>query len=239
MTDDAAADAANAYVIAPPALASVPVRGTGRRFPVHRIYCVGRNFAAHAVEMGHDPDKEPPFFFQKNPDNLATDGAAFPYPPRTRDVHHEVELVVALAEGGRDIAVERALDHVWGYAVGIDMTRRDLQGEAKTLGRPWEVAKAFEHSAPCGELVPATAIGHPSAGAIWLDIDGERRQAGDLNQMIWKVPEVVAELSSLFELQPGDLIMTGTPAGVGPVHVGQRLHGHIDGVGDLEVAVTG
>jgi len=239
MTDDAAADAANAYVIAPPALASVPVRGTGRRFPVHRIYCVGRNFAAHAVEMGHDPDKEPPFFFQKNPDNLATDGAAFPYPPRTRDVHHEVELVVALAEGGRDIAVERALDHVWGYAVGIDMTRRDLQGEAKTLGRPWEVAKAFEHSAPCGELVPATAIGHPSAGAIWLDIDGERRQAGDLNQMIWKVPEVVAELSSLFELRAGDLIMTGTPAGVGPVHVGQRLHAHIDGVGDLEVAVTG
>jgi fumarylpyruvate hydrolase len=154
-------------------------------------------------------------------------------------VHHEVELVVALAAGGRDIAVADALAHVWGYAVGIDMTRRDLQSEAKKLGRPWEVGKAFEHSAPCGELVPAAEIGHPSAGAIWLDIDGERRQAGDLNQMIWKVPEIVAQLSSLFELRPGDLIMTGTPAGVGPVRVGQRLQAHIDGVGELEVAVTG
>jgi fumarylpyruvate hydrolase len=239
MNDDAPAGAATRYVIAPPAVASLPVRGRAERFPVHRIYCVGRNFAAHAVEMGHDPDKEPPFFFQKNPDNLATDGAAFPYPPMTSDVHHEVELVVALATGGRDIAVAEALDHVWGYAVGIDMTRRDLQGEAKKLGRPWEVGKAFEHSAPCGALVPAAEIGHPGAGAIWLDIDGERKQAGDLNQMIWKVPEIVAQLSTLFELRPGDLIMTGTPAGVGPVAVGQRLVAHIDGVGDLEVAVTG
>jgi fumarylpyruvate hydrolase len=239
MTDDAPAGAATRYVIAPPAPASLPVEGRSERFPVHRIYCVGRNYAAHAVEMGHDPDKEPPFFFQKNPDNLATDGADFPYPPRTSDVHHEVELVVALGRGGRDIAVADALAHVWGYAVGIDMTRRDLQGEAKKLGRPWEVAKAFEHSAPCGPLVPAAEIGHPSTGAIRLDIDGERRQAGDLDQMIWKVPEVVAALSALFALQPGDLIMTGTPAGVGPVHVGQRLHAHIDGVGDLKLTVTG
>jgi fumarylpyruvate hydrolase len=239
MNDDAPAGAPDAYVLAPPALASLPVRGRAERFPVHRIYCVGRNFAAHAVEMGHDPDKEPPFFFQKNPDNLATDGADFPYPPRTRDVHHEVELVVALGRGGRDIPVARALDYVWGYAVGIDMTRRDLQGEAKKLGRPWEVAKAFEHSAPCSALVPAVEIGHPSRGAIWLDVDGARKQEGDLNQMIWKVPEVVAELSTLFELRAGDLIMTGTPAGVGAVAVGQRLHAHIDGVGELDIAVTG
>jgi len=238
MNDDAPAGAATRYVITPPAIASLPVQGRGERFPVHRIYCVGRNFAAHAVEMGHDPDKELPFFFEKSPDNLATDGADFPYPPQSRDVHHEVELVVALAKGGRDIKVADALDHVWGYAVGIDMTRRDLQGEAKKLGRPWEVGKAFAHAAPCGPLLPAAEIGHPSTGAIWLDVDGERKQAGDLNQMIWKVPEVIATLSTLFELKPGDLIMTGTPAGVGPVEVGQRMHAHIDGVGDLLVAVT-
>jgi fumarylpyruvate hydrolase len=239
MDDSEATRGDGPYVMAPPAVASLPVQGEAARFPVRRVYCVGRNYAAHAVEMGHDPDKEPPFFFQKNPDDLATDGADFPYPPATRDVHHEVELVVALAAGGRDIAVTRALDHVWGYAVGIDMTRRDLQAEAKRLGRPWEVAKAFAHAAPCGPLAPAARIGHPGAGAIRLDVDGVRRQEGDLNQMIWKVPEIVATLSTLFTLAPGDLIMTGTPAGVGPVEVGQRLDAHIDGVGELRVAVTG
>jgi fumarylpyruvate hydrolase len=227
------------WIVPPSPPASLPVRGRGARFAVHRIYAVGRNFADHAVEMGHDPAREPPFFFQKNPDNLLGDGADFPYPPRTAEVHPEVELVVALGRGGRDIAVAAALDHVWGYAVGLDMTRRDLQREAKALGRPWEVAKVFEHAAPCGALVPAAEIGHPRAGAIRLDVDGERRQAGDLAQMIWTVPEVVATLSTLFELRAGDLLMTGTPAGVGPVRRGQRLHAHIAGVGDLELAVTG
>ncbi|MFC7704635.1 fumarylacetoacetate hydrolase family protein [Plastorhodobacter daqingensis] len=227
-----------AYVIDPPACSSLPVAGTDKRFPVHRIFCVGRNYAAHAVEMGHDPDKEPPFFFLKSPSNLATDGAAFPYPPATGDVHHEVELVVALSRGGADIPVETALEHVFGYAVGLDMTRRDLQAEAKALGRPWEVGKAFDHSAPCGTLVPASRIGHPEAGTITLRVNGAPRQAGDLAQMIWKTPEIIAYLSRLFTLQPGDLIMTGTPAGVGPVVRGDRLDAEIDGLIPLAVAVT-
>jgi fumarylpyruvate hydrolase len=226
-----------AYVVSPPAVVSLPIRGSADRFPVRRIYCVGRNYAAHAIEMGHDPDREPPFFFQKNPDNLVQDGR-FPYPPRTRDVHHEIELVVALAKGGSDIAPERALDHVFGYAVGIDMTRRDLQAQAKDAGRPWEVGKAFEHSVPCGELVPARAIGHPERGAIWLEVNGERRQEGDLAQLIWKVPEVIAELSKLFALAPGDLIMTGTPAGVGAVDRGDVMRGGVAGVGEITAAVV-
>jgi fumarylpyruvate hydrolase len=225
------------YLFAPPAIAALPVRGSRALFPVHRIYCVGRNYAAHAVEMGHDPDKEPPFFFQKNPDNLVTSGE-FPYPPATSDVHHEIEMVVALARGGRDIAIEKALSCVYGYAVGLDMTRRDLQAKAKDTGRPWEVGKAFEASAPCSELVPASAIGHPSAGAIWLDVNGVRRQTGDLNQMIWKVPEMISYLSGLFTLAPGDLIFSGTPSGVAAVNRGDRLKGRVDGVGDLDVVVV-
>ena len=224
------------YVIAQPQVATLPVRGSADLFPVHRIYCVGRNYAAHAIEMGHDPNKEPPFFFQKNPDNLLV-GQDFPYPSKSSDVHHEIEMVVALKSGGTDIPVESALDHVYGYAVGLDMTRRDLQGQAKDLGRPWEVGKAFEHSAPCSELVPASAIGHPSAGAVWLKVNGETRQQGDLNQLIWKVPEMIAFLSELFELKAGDLIMSGTPSGVGPVKRGDKLHGHVAGVGDLQLAV--
>jgi fumarylpyruvate hydrolase len=165
-------------------------------------------------------------------------GGKFPYPPASNDVHHEMELVIALHKGGKDIPVESALDHVYGYAAGLDMTRRDLQGEAKKAGRPWEVGKAFEQSAPCGELVAAEDIGHPTEGAIWLDINGERRQTGDLNQLIWKVPEVVSYLSGLFELQPGDLIFTGTPSGVGAVERGDKLHGHIDGIGDIAVEVV-
>ena len=188
---------------------------------MHRVYCVGRNYAAHAVEMGHDPNKEPPFFFQKNPDNLDTRGE-FPYPPASNDVHHEIEMVVALKSGGTDIPVEKALDCVFGYGVGLDMTRRDLQGKAKDMGRPWEVGKAFEASAPCTPLVPASSIGHPDQGAIWLDVNGQRKQTGDLNQMIWKVPEMISYLSGLFTLMPGDIILSGTPAGVGAVDSRRR-----------------
>ena len=225
-------------VIPPPPLACLPVRGTSAIFPVHRIYCVGRNYAAHAIEMGHDPTREEPFFFQKNPDNLVIDGGDFPYPDRSNDVHHEIEMVVALARGGTNIPVGNALDCVYGYAVGLDMTRRDLQAECKKAGRPWEIGKAFEHSAPCSELVPAADIGHPSEGAIWLKVGGGMRQEGDLNQLIWKVPEMIAFLSGLFELKPGDLIMSGTPSGVGRVERGDLLEGHIDRVGNLRVKVV-
>jgi fumarylpyruvate hydrolase len=226
-----------AFVIDPPARVSLPVKGSGDEFPIHRIYCVGRNYAAHAIEMGHDPDKEPPFFFQKNPDNLLV-GKDFPYPSATSDVHFEFELAVALKSGGTDISIDDALNHIYGYAVALDMTRRDLQGEAKKAGRPWEVGKAFEHSAPCGELVPLSETGHPSSGALWLEVDGIRRQEGDLNQMIWKTPEIISYLSSLFELAPGDLILTGTPSGVGPVARGNRLHGEVEGVGTLDITVV-
>jgi fumarylpyruvate hydrolase len=226
------------YVIAPPQTVTLPVKGGAQLFPVRRIYCIGRNYAAHAIEMGHDPNRESPFFFQKNPDNLLPEGRDFPYPAKTDDVHHEIELVVALKTGGSNIAVDRALDHVFGYGVGLDMTRRDLQGEAKKLGRPWEIGKAFEASAPCTALVPASAIGHPSHGAIWLKVNGATRQEGDLNQMIWKAPEIIAYLSEYFVLAPGDVIFSGTPSGVGPVKRGDRLHGHVDGVGDLQVAVV-
>ena len=213
------------YVIPAPVVPSLAVRGSDRRFPIHRIYCVGRNYAAHAIEMGHDPDREPPFFFQKNPDTLLPSDSDFPYPDKTEDLHYELELVVALKCGGRNIPVESALERVFGYAVGLDMTRRDLQGQAKKMGRPWEVGKSFDHSAPCSEIVPAGTIGHPDAGAVWLKVNGERRQNGDLNQMIWKVPEIIATLSGLFTLAPGDLIYSGTPAGVGATVRGDTLHG--------------
>jgi len=230
---------AAAYVIPPPPQAALPVRGEARRFPVRRIYCVGRNYAAHAREMGHDPAREPPFFFQKSPDTLLPGGGRFSYPPATSDLHFEIELVAALSGGGADISPERALDLVYGYAVGLDMTRRDLQGAAKKAGRPWEVGKSFEQSAPCSEVVPAAAIGHPAAGAIWLEVNGERRQEGDLAQMIWTLPEVIAHLSGLFVLAPGDVIFTGTPAGVGPTRPGDRLHGAVEGVAELDVEVVG
>ncbi len=226
------------YIIDPPAQPSLPVRGSDARFPVRRIYCVGRNYAAHTIEMGHDPDREDPFFFQKNPDNLLTDGADFPYPVSTSDVHHEVEMAVALHRGGNDIALESALDCVWGYGVALDMTRRDLQAQCKQSGRPWEIGKAFESSAPASALVPASEIGHPAEGAIWLKVNGELRQQGDLGQMIWKVPEMIAYLSRLFTLAPGDLILSGTPAGVGPVVRQDRLEAHVDQVGDLGLSVV-
>ena len=226
------------YAITPPARAWLPVRGSDAVFPVHRIYCVGRNYAAHTIEMGGDPDREDPFFFQKNPDNLVIKGADFPYPPRSNDVHHEIEMVVALSKGGKDIPLDKAMDCVWGYGVALDMTRRDLQGECKKAGRPWEIGKAFEHSAPCTELVRASEIGHPTDGAIWLKVNGEVRQQGDLNHMIWKVPEMISYLSGLFELMPGDLILSGTPSGVAAVKRGDVLHGHVEGVGDLHTKVV-
>src|SRR3954471_19335003 len=226
------------YVIAPQPRAALPVAGSPKFFPVHRIYCVGRNYAEHAIEMGHDPNREAPFFFQKNADSIVQDGATFPYPSKSKDVHHEIELVVALGSGGKDIAAADALSHVYGYAVGLDMTRRDLQGEAKKTGRPWEVGKAFEAAAPCSAILRASEIGHPAGGEIRLDVNGTLRQRGDLSQMIWSVPEIIAHLSGLFELRAGDLIYTGTPAGVGPVQRGDALKGSIAGVGTLSVSVA-
>ena len=223
------------YAFNPAPQPALPIRGTEKLFPIHRIYCVCRNYAEHTREMGGDT-KDPPFFFQKNPDNIVIDGK-FPYPAATKDVHFEIELVVGLKSGGSDIEAAQAMKHVFGYAVGIDMTRRDLQAEAKRLQRPWEVGKAFEHSAPLTALVPAQHVENPARGAIWLDVNGLRKQTGDLSQMIWDIPHQIAFLSTLFELQAGDLIFTGTPSGVGAVHKGDRLKGHIDGVGELEVIV--
>jgi len=226
------------YLFTPPSLPSLSIRDSDQRFPVHRIYCVGRNYADHAIEMGHDPDKEAPFFFQKNPDNLVVDNADFPYPPQSNDVHHEIELVAALHSGGCDIAQADAMNHVFGYGVGLDMTRRDLQAAQKKAGRPWGVGKAFEHSAPCSELVAARSIGHPEQGEVLLTVNGAERQRGDLNQLIWKVPEIIAILSSLFELRAGDLIMTGTPAGVGPIQRGDVMAGSVAGVGEIIAKVV-
>jgi fumarylpyruvate hydrolase len=221
------------YVIPAPAQPCLPVASSDQEFPVHRIYCVGRNYADHAREMGHNPDEEPPFFFLKPADVLIGPGQDFPYPAMSSNVHHEVELVVALSQGGRDISEASALDHVYGYAVGIDMTRRDLQNEAKKLGRPWDSGKAFDFSAPCSAINPVSAIGHPDQGAIRLSIDAQVRQDSDLDHMIWKVPQIIARLSALFELQPGDLIFTGTPAGVGPVNPGECIQAEVPAVGQL------
>jgi fumarylpyruvate hydrolase len=227
----------SSYLFAPSAVPSLPINGSDKLFPVHRIYCVGRNYAEHAIEMGHDPSRETPFFFQKNIDSLVMNDGVFPYPGASKDVHHELEMVVALKSGGKNIPVEAALGHVFGYAVGLDMTRRDLQGEAKKAGRPWEVGKAFDMAAPCSEIVPVSEIGHPSNGAVTLKVNGAVKQQGNLDQLIWKVPEMIAYLSGLFELKAGDLIYSGTPAGVGPVKKGDKLLGTIEGVGELRITV--
>ncbi len=224
------------HVFEPVARAALPIVGSSQLFPVHRVYCVGRNYSEHAREMGHDPNREPPFFFKKNPDNVLHDGT-FPYPPASEDVHHEIELVVALHKGGENIPVERALDCVFGYAVGLDMTRRDLQAEAKRLGRPWDTAKSFEKSAPCSPIVPVSQTGNPERGEIGLDVNGAPRQRGDISQMIWSIPEIIADLSTLFTLREGDLIFTGTPSGVGAVQRGDLLEGFVAGVGNLRVEV--
>ena len=227
-----------AYVISAPPQACLPVVGSADEFPIHRIYCVGRNYAAHAREMGHDPDREEPFFFMKSADTVLPGGGDFPYPPMTSDVHHEIELVAALGSGGKDIALENAMDCVWGYGVGIDMTRRDLQGEAKKAGRPWDTGKAFDHAAPIGRLHPASETGNMESGRVWVDVNDAPRQEGDLNQLIWKIPEMISYLSRLFTLQPGDLIFTGTPSGVGPVVRGDVLNGGVDGISGIKVTVT-
>jgi fumarylpyruvate hydrolase len=223
------------FVISQPNIAAIPVEGTDAVFPVRRIWCVGRNFADHAREMGHDPDREPPFFFSKPSDAVVPNGGDLPFPVQTQDLHHEVELVVALGKGGTDISEETALEHVFGYGVGIDLTRRDIQAVAKKMQRPWELAKGFDQSCPVSSLVPASKIGHPDKGPIWLKINGEIRQEGDLNQQIWRVEETIAYLSRYVTLEAGDVILNGTPAGVGPILAGDTLHAHIDGVGDLTV----
>jgi fumarylpyruvate hydrolase len=227
------------FVVTPPAVAAVPT-SDGRRFPVHRIYCVGRNYAEHAQEMGHS-GREPPFFFLKPADAVlpVADGATgeMAYPSLTADLHHEIELVVAIGRGGRDIAATDAAAHIWGYAVGLDMTRRDRQSEMKTQGRPWEIGKAFEQSAPIGPVHPIGRTGRLTKGAITLAVNGTRRQQGDLAELIWSVDETIEQLSRAWLLQPGDLIFTGTPAGVGAVQRGDRMEGAIDGLGTLRVTV--
>ncbi|HZF77713.1 MAG TPA: fumarylacetoacetate hydrolase family protein [Acetobacteraceae bacterium] len=224
------------YVIPPPAPAALPVQGGGL-FPVRRIFCVGRNYAEHAIEMGSDPTREPPFYFTKPADAVVTDGADMPYPPATKSLHHEMELVVAIGEGGRDIAIGDALRHVWGYCAGLDMTRRDLQNEAKKTGRPWDMGKGFDASAPMGLLVPAKGF-DPSRGRIELKVNGQVRQTSDLAKLIWSVPEVIANLSGLVRLEPGDLIMTGTPEGVAAVVRGDLLEGVVEGVGEVRTRIV-
>ena len=230
------------YTFEPEAPVGIPVIGTDALFPVRRIYCVGRNYAAHAREMGFDPDREPPFFFCKPANAIVVVPAGrtvdVQYPSATTNLQHEIELVVAIGQGGRDIPVDRALDHVFGYGVGLDMTRRDLQFAMRDKGRPWEIGKAFDESAPIAPLYTAAAFGHPSNQAIWVQVDGADRQRSDVSQLIWSVAEVIANLSTYFTLGAGDLIYTGTPEGVGKVERGQTLHGGIDGLGELVVRLV-
>ncbi|WP_069865823.1 fumarylacetoacetate hydrolase family protein [Pseudomonas citronellolis] len=228
------------YLFDPAPTYALPVAGSDALYPVHRIYCVGRNYAAHAREMGKDPDRDPPFYFMKPAIALrvAAPSTTVPYPSQTANYHHEIELVVAIGKGGRDIPLEQALEHVYGYAIGLDMTRRDLQLEARDLGRPWELGKSFADSAPIGPIHPASEVGHLALGRISLSVDGETRQSSDLGKLIWSVAECIAHLSQYEELLPGDLIMTGTPEGVGPVTPGQRMVGAIDGLGQIEVTVV-
>ena len=225
------------FAIEQPPVVSLPVVGSSAAFPVRRVYCIGRNYAAHAVEMGHDPDREPPFFFQKNPDNLDTSGE-FPYPPKTSDVHYEIEMAVMLKSGGTNIAIDDALSHVFGYALSLDMTRRDLQGEQKKMGRPWEIGKAFERSAPIGPIHTVDSVGHLDQGLVQLKVNGDVKQEGDLNQMIWKVPEMISYLSDYFELAAGDVILSGTPAGVGPIVKGDVMEVSVEGLGSMDIPVT-
>lgn len=214
------------------------IHGSSRQFPVHRIYCVGRNYAAHARESGADPDREAPFYFMKPADAIMPNGSRIPYPPRTRDLHHEIELVVAIGTGGSNIPVADALSHIFGYAAGIDLTRRDLQNEAKNAGRPWDTSKGFDHSAPVSAIHRVADVGHPSRGRIWLEVNGSARQDGDLSELIWSVPEAIAELSTLFALAPGDLIFTGTPAGVGGLQPGDKVTGGIEGVDEISIEIS-
>ena len=229
--------AAAQFVIPPPTAPSVAVASTDARFPVRRIICVGRNYAAHAREMGKDPDRDPPFFFLKPADAVVDDGATVPYPPETSDFQYEIELVAAIGQAGADIPVARALDHVFGYAVGIDLTRRDLQLRAREQGRPWDWGKGFDLSAPCAPLHRVKEVGHPSKGRIWLSVNGVVKQDADLSELIWSVPEIISIASRSIALRPGDLIYTGTPAGVGPVHRGETMIAGIDGLGEIRISV--
>jgi fumarylpyruvate hydrolase len=230
------------YVFTPAPVVAVPVVGSSDQFAVRRIYCVGRNYEAHAREMGHDPDREPPFFFSKPADAVVYvapgETGEFPYPPQSKNVHFEMELVAAIGKVGKDIPVAQALDHVYGYALGLDMTRRDLQAEAKKLGRPWDTAKGFDRSAPLGPIHPVSKVGQVRKGAIWLTVNGAEKQRSDVSQLIWSVAETVAYLSTLFELHPGDLIFTGTPEGVGAVVKGDTMKGGVDGLGEFSVRVV-
>ena len=224
------------YVIPAPAIIAVPV-AKGGAFPVRRVFCVGRNYAEHAREMGSDPDREPPFFFMKPPDALLLNDGDMPYPPQSTQLHHEMELVVAIGEAGANIAEADALAHVWGYAAGLDMTRRDLQNAAKKEGKPWDMGKGFDWSAPIGLMVAASDIGHPAAGLIELKVNGRVRQSSDLSKMIWNVPETIAYLSRLVKLAPGDLIYTGTPENVAAVQRGDLLEGVVEGVGSVKTRI--
>ena len=237
MTKQHPAGDAAAIPFEPGPQASIAVAGTAQRFPVRRIYCVGQNYRSHALEMGANPDREPPFFFMKPSDAVRDDGAIIAYPPATQDLHHEIELIVAIGRAGAGIATGTALEHVFGYAVGLDLTRRDLQAAARRIGRPWETSKAFDGTAPVGALLPATGEALPEQSAIRLRVQGEVRQEATLAQLIWPVPEILAQLSTLFELMPGDLVFTGTPAGVGAVQRGDVMEATIDGLGMLRVQV--
>jgi fumarylpyruvate hydrolase len=226
------------YAFDPAEIPSIPVVGQDYRFPVRRIYCVGRNYAAHTREMGRDPDREPPFFFMKPADAIVPGGGPVKYPPGTSNLHHEFELVVALHRGGSDIPAGKTLEHIFGYAVGLDMTRRDLQSDAKDHGRPWDFGKSFDQSAPISAIYPVASHGHHSAGSITLEVNGTVRQKGDLSDMIWNVPDTIAFLSQYYRLEPGDIIFTGTPAGVGAVVPGDKLLGRIEGLAELDVEIV-
>jgi fumarylpyruvate hydrolase len=225
------------YAFSVPELPSVPVSGLDARFPVHRIYCVGRNYAEHAREMGFEPNREAPFFFTKPADAIVAQGVTIPYALATQNLHHEIELVVAIGKDGTSISRDAAMSHVYGYAVGLDMTRRDLQLAARDKGRPWDAGKAFDQSAPISSIRRATEIAHPTRGFIRLDVNGETRQSADLSQLLCPIPELIVELSKLFALKAGDLLFTGTPAGVGAVQVGDALLGAIEGVGELSIRI--
>jgi len=216
---------------------AVPIAGTDDRFPVRRIYCIGRNYEKHVAEMGYDVKRSKPFYFAKPADAIVMSGATVDYPPRTENLHHEIELVVAVGKSGSAVSVEQALDYVFGYAVGIDLTRRDLQKAAKEKGRPWETAKGFDRSAPISAIHRASEVGHPKEGRIWLAVNGQIRQDAGLNELIWDVAESIAELSTLFELAPGDLLFTGTPAGVGPLVPGDEVTGGIEGIDEIQITI--
>ncbi|MDA3979671.1 fumarylacetoacetate hydrolase family protein [Gallibacterium sp. AGMB14963] len=230
------------YVFTPPPVAAIPVIESEDLFAVRRIYCVGRNYAAHAREMGHDPDREPPFFFCKPADAIRPvkpgETYAFPYPTITQNLHYEGELVAVIGKAGSNIPVETALEHVWGYAVGLDMTRRDLQNQMKEMGRPWEIGKAFDGSAPIGPIYPVSKVGHITSGVIWLTVNNVEKQHSDISDLIWSVAETIAHLSTLFALEAGDLIFTGTPEGVSKVGPGDKIRLGIDKLGELAIEIV-